>query len=187
MSKGTTRRRKKTSPLFGELAEKEKDSWWRNLFFEIADGIFPHRVSYAESTLFFKTKSGKYSKLFLNQELPENKLANQIKSFFAETVGLLPSSSFEGDIPEEDLGILTFKELQKNDLVRRIAIYYYLKRQDLEPEDFDFLQKELWWGFVEKRWVEETFVIEENRIVDFNPDIVNEKTTKKKKKCKTPI
>lgn len=185
MTRATSKRRKKTSPIFGELAESETDSWWKGLFQDLADGVFPHRVSYTDSTLFFKTRSGKYVRFHMIPNDP--KLAIQLKAFFSETVGLIPSTYFDWDGPEEELGILTFKDMQKYDIVRRIAVYNYLSKQDLTQEEFIELQREIWWGFINKRWNQDTFLLEENRIVEFNPDEVNKKPTKKAKAKKKSI
>lgn len=177
-----SKRRKKTSPIFGELAEKEDDQWWKSLLQELADGYFPHRVSYSDSKLMFKNKSGKHTCLHLDPS--DKKLLNNIKTFFSETVGLTPSDQFDFDDFHEELGLLTFKELQSSVISRRIAIDNYLKKKKPAPDEYKFLRRLIWWGFVNKLWNEDTFVFEENRIIDFNPNEIGKKpakrTTKKK-------
>ena len=176
---GKSQRRKKTTPLFGELAEYEQDDWWKNILQEMSDGIFPHKVNYANSTLYYRTKSGKYENIEIDSSLSPKILLKRVKDFLEKTVKLIPSKYFD-TLDEKQIGVLTWKQLSKNDLLRRIAIWVYLSDLGLSEEDSKIIEREIWWGFSKGVWVEKTFTIQGNKIIDFDPNIVLEQKKTRK-------
>jgi len=172
MASGRVQRRKKTSPIFGELSEYEDDQWWKNLFLEMSDGIFPYKVNYNNSTLFYKLRNGKYENLTIDTTIQPKKLLAQLKTFFLDVVGLLPSEFFDV-IAEREKGKLTWKEINKNETTRSVAIWAYLKTLDLNDDEFVEIERIIWWGFAKNLWMEKTFTIKNNRITNFDPEIVN--------------
>ena len=178
-------RRKKTSPLFFELAQIEDDSWWKGIFLEIADGFFPHNVSYSNSALFFKNRLGKYNNLILDPNFDNEKILDMIKDFFKEIVGIIPDQDLADLYMKNDTIEVNYAFLKKKDVIRDILIWKYLKTLEITKEEFKNLKRDIYWGFVLDRWTVKTFVIENNEIIEFNPDEIKPlKNSKGQKKNK---
>jgi hypothetical protein len=178
-------RRKKTSPLFFELAGIEEDIWWKSLLLEIADGFFPHNVSYSTSTLFFRNRLGKYNNLILDPNFSKTEILTQLKEFFKNVVGIIPDQDLTDLYSKNEIIEVTYALIKKKDLIRDILVWKFLKTLELTKEEFKNLKREIFWGFIMDRWTPKTFVIENNEIIEFCPDEVKAvKNTRVQKKNK---
>lgn len=164
-------KKKRTSPLFYELAEIENDSWWREKIFEIAEGYFPPHLNYANSTFYYKNQ-GRGSKnliLVFDPNIEQYEMLKQLKTFLRDVVGLIPDDEVSY-ISEQVNVAVDWNFLKKKKPFREILIWNYLKSLGLSRSEFEKQRRLIFWGFVYDEWNEKTFKIENGQIVNFDPN-----------------
>jgi len=159
-------KRKKTSPIFFEFSEMETDVWWKEKFLEFAEGYFPNHLNFSGSSFFYKVRGKVFTFLF-DPNIPKETLLIKLKKFLQDVVGIIPDTSIE-NLDDGEVFLLTWDILNKKPCVREIAIWNYLKTQNLNSSEFEKRRKTIWWGFVKGIWNENTFKIENNQIVSFD-------------------
>jgi len=171
-------KRKKTSPVFAELAEDEESDWWRNFFDQLAEGIFPFHLSYINGSLSY-IKNGKFNQLLVeNQELEE--LRENVKEYIRKIVGIIPDDEMEEFSTFSSYTDINWKTILKDKLLRDILISKYISSLKLSKAEEKKLKSEIWWGFLRGDFTSANFEISDKEIVNYYPMINNKKETKNK-------
>lgn len=178
-------KKKKTSAVFAQLAECEENLWWCNFFEQLAEGIFPYRLSYINGSLSYP-KGGKFIQLLVeNQDLEE--LREQIKVYIKIEVGIIPDDEVEDFSTISSTADITWKTLLKDNTLRDILIYKYLNSLKLDKKEYERIHNEIWWGFLKREFTVANFEIVNKQIVNYYPNTIKkENKTKKEKKSITP-
>lgn len=164
-------RKKPTSPIFRELAEMEEDPWWKELFFDMANGYFPARTGYLNGGLCFKT-STKIINVQIQGIDDNEELLKQVKDFFQDVVGLIPDSHFEESslisVDSEEV-FLTWNVFKKASIYRVILISNYVESLDLGEVERENLRRMIIFGLFNRTVDENNFQFGVAKIENFIP------------------
>lgn len=177
-------KRKKTSNTFNLLAQDEESDWWKNFFEQLANGIFPYRLSYINSSLSYP-KNGKFIQILIeNRDLEE--LREAIKRYIRKDVGIIPDDDIEEYSTVNSYTEITWATLLKDNLLRNILISKYITSLKLSRVEQSKLRSEIWWGFLRGDFTAANFTIEKRQITNYYP-ILHKKEIKHKKEDKYVI
>lgn len=171
-------RKKKTSPVFLQLAELETDVWWKELLTQMGTGYFPHKMNFSNATLMAKQKNNKYVNFIINRDISLSELLDDLKNFLRKEVGI--SSDLEHDENQYSSdNTLCWNHIHRSTIMREIFIYLYIRRLNItDKQKLLELKQLIWFGFAENRWHDATFTFKNGQIIDFNPNAPKKRKTK---------
>lgn len=170
-------KKKKTSAIFALLGKDEENEWWKNLFDEMADGIFPYRLSYINGSLSYINRKGKFFQLLVeNQDLEELRI--EIKDYIRKVVGIIPDDDIEDYSILSSATDISWKSIQRDGILREVLINKYISTLDLNKAEIAKLRSEIWWGFLVGDFSESNFEIVNNQIVAYHPSTRAPKNTR---------